>query len=59
MVLESHLFLRLSLGFVWECWVLWENIYVFTQKLSVHFLDFLFKWKGVNPTNISDKICRK
>ena len=27
--------------------------------MSVHFLYFLFKWKGVKPTSMSNKICRK
>ena len=29
------------------------------EKMSVHFLYFLFKWKGVKPTSMSNKICRK
>ena len=28
---------------------MWENIQRFAQKMSVHFLSFLFKWKGVKP----------
>ena len=44
MILEWHLFLRLSLGFDGKCLVLWENVTVFTQKMSVHFQCFLFKW---------------
>ena len=31
----------------------------FTQKMSVHFLYFLFKWKGVKPISMSNKICKK
>ena len=36
-----------------------ENIKVFTQKMSVLFLYFVFEWRGVKPTSISNKICRK
>ena len=35
--------------------VLWENINVSTQKISVYFLYSLFKWKEVKPTSISNK----
>ena len=42
-----------------KCWVLLENIYVFIQKMSVHFQYFSFKWKGVKPISMSNKICRK
>ena len=58
MILEWHLFLRLSLGFVWKM-LIFVGKHLFTQKMSVHFLYFLFKWKGVKPTSMSDKICRK
>ena len=27
--------------------------------MSVHFLYFLIEWKGVKPTSMSSKICRK
>ena len=47
MILEWHLFLRLSLGFVWKM-LSFVGKQVFTQKMSVHFLYFLLKWKGVN-----------
>ena len=59
MILEWHLFLRLSLGFLWKMLSFVGKHLSFTQKMSVHFLYFLFKWKGVKPTNMSNKICRK
>ena len=57
LILEWHLFLILSLKFV-------RKILSFvgkhlTQKMYVHFLYFLFKWRGVKPTSISDKTYRK
>ena len=47
MILEWHLFLRLSLEFVWEMFSQ-ENIEVFTQKVSVHFLFFYLNEKELN-----------
>ena len=46
MILEWHPFFK-------------KNIKVFTQKMSVYFLYFLFKWKGVKTTSVSNAICRK
>ena len=58
MILEWHLFLRLSLGFVWKMLSFVGKHLSFTQKMSVHFLYFLFKWKGVKPTSMSNKLSK-
>ena len=49
MSLKWHLFLRLSLGFVRKILDFVGKNQIFTQKISIHFLHFLFKWRGVNP----------
>ena len=49
MSLKWHLFLRLSLGFARKILVFVGKNHIFTQKISIHFLHFLFKWRGVNP----------
>ena len=59
MILEWHLFFRLSLGFVWKMLSLVGKHVSFYLKMSVDFLYFLFKWKGVKPTSMSNKICRE
>ena len=51
MILEWHLFLRLSLGFVWKMLSFIGKHLSFTQIMSVHFLYFLFKWKGPSQKN--------
>ena len=46
--LHGHECFRVT--YVLKSWVLWKNIYVFTQKMPDHILQFLFKWKGVQRT---------
>ena len=36
-------------------WVLWENILVFIQKMSVHFCIVLVKWNRVKPASMYKK----
>ena len=63
MILKWHLFLRLLLGFEWKLLNfvgkhLWKK-FLLKKCLSVRFLYFLFKWKGVQLTGMSNKVCRK
>ena len=59
MILQWHLFLRLSLGFVRKMLSFVIKHLSFSQKVSVHFLYFLFKITGVQPTSMSRKISGK
>ena len=60
MILEWHLFLRLSLGFEWKMLnFVGKHQFLPKRCLFFHFLYFLFKWKGVQPTSMSNKICGK
>ena len=58
MTFEWHLFLRLSLGFVWKMVSFVRKHLSFYPKHVCSFSLFLFKWKGVKPTIISNKMCR-
>ena len=51
MILEWHLFFKIIVT------ICMKNV-KFYRKTS-KFLYFLFKWKGVKPTSMSNKICRK
>ena len=48
--LKCHLFLRLSLG------ILWEKSKFLPKRCLLIFCIFLLKWTGVHPTSISKKI---
>ena len=61
MILEWHLFLRLSLGFVKKKKKEKKKLSFVGKRLTFYskiFMYFLFKWRGVKPTNMSNKICR-
>ena len=56
--LEWHLFLRLSLGFVWKIVRFVGKHLSFYPKDVCSFSVFLFKWEGVKPTSMPNKMCR-
>ena len=60
MILEWHLFLRLSLGFVWKMLsFVGKHLNFYPKRYLFIFCIFLFKWKGVKPTSMSNEINRK
>ena len=61
MILECHLFLRLSLGFVWKMLNFVGKHLSFYPKYVSSFSVFFLKSKRVKPTSMSNKnkVCRK
>ena len=54
MILDWHLFLRLSLGFVWKMLSFEKHLSFYPKDACLYSVLFMknFKWKGVKPTCI-------